>query len=126
MRVKPPPIPETLTVLELVDWSWAVSVTLSGPAVVGVNDAVVARAALPLKVLEQEVDAVRVALALLLGDGVKVTDAPGVLLQVTSLRMVVMGELVVEGAVAVPVAEVGTVTAFVVILMAVSALKTLE
>ena len=114
MRVKPAPVPETTTVPELVAWSWPVRVTLSAPATVGVKATVEAKEALPLKVLEHEVDGVMVAEALLLGDAVKVTNGAGVPLQVTSLRIVVTGEVVVEGLVAVPVGEVGTVTALVV------------
>jgi hypothetical protein len=114
VSVNPEPVPDTTKDPEFVDWSFAVKATLSAPAVVGVKLTVVENEALPLKVLEQEVDGVTVAEALLPGVAVKVTDGDGVLLQVVSLRIVVMGEVVVEGVVAVPVGEVGTVTALVV------------
>ncbi len=74
----------------------------------------VANEALPLKVLEQEVEGVMVAVALPPGVAVNVTDGAGVLLQVVSLRMVVTGEVVVDGLTAVPVGEVGTITELVV------------
>jgi hypothetical protein len=69
---------------------------------------VVAKDEPPVKVLLQlpEVDTVAVALAL----GVAANEIAGDPLQLTSLSSVVTGPVVVEGLVAVPVADTGTIT----------------
>lgn len=85
---------------------------LSAPASVGVKLTAVAKDAPPLSVLVQEVDGVTVAVALVLVEATKASDGAGLPPQLVSLSRDVTGLVVVDGLIAVPTGEGGTITLF--------------